>query len=42
MTNYMSVGVDARISLGFDKKRTKSRLGNKLRYGIEGIKKILF
>lgn len=40
MCNYFSVGIESRIGLGFDKKRTTSTIGNKIRYGIEGIKKL--
>lgn len=39
MSNYMSVGVDARIGLGFDKNRTSSAIGNKCVYCWEGFKK---
>ncbi len=38
--NYVSMGVDARVGLGFDKKRTKSQLCNKVVYACEGIKKL--
>ena len=37
--NYMSIGMDARIGLGFEKKRTKSTFYNKVRYAWEGFKK---
>jgi len=40
MCNYYSFGVDSRIGYGFDKGRTKSRLGNKVVYCWEGFKKI--
>ena len=40
MCNYFSVGVESRIGLGFDKNRTTSSFRNKLRYGIEGVKKM--
>lgn len=40
MCNYFSVGVESRIGLGFDKNRTKSTFRNKMRYGIEGFKKM--
>ena len=40
LVNYCSVGIDARIGVGFDKKRTKSRFFNKMVYGWEGAKKI--
>ncbi len=39
MCNYFSVGIESRVGLGFDKKRTTSTFGNKLRYVIEGVKK---
>lgn len=39
MSNYCSIGVDARIGYGFDKKRTKSQIGNKCVYAWEGFKK---
>lgn len=39
MCNYFSFGVDSRIGYGFDKGRTKSRLGNKCVYFWEGLKK---
>lgn len=39
MANYCSIGIDARIGLGFDRNRTKYRLVNKLVYAWEGIKK---
>lgn len=34
------MGVDARVGLGFDKKRTKSQLCNKIVYACEGMKKL--
>lgn len=40
MTNYFSVGLDARIGLGFDKRRTNYKACNKLMYCWEGFKKI--
>lgn len=40
MSNYCSIGVDARIGLGFDKVRTQSRCLNKVCYCLEGIKKL--
>jgi diacylglycerol kinase (ATP) len=40
MCNYFSVGVESRIGLGFDKKRTNSAFCNKACYGWEGIKKM--
>eukprot|EP01017_Pseudomicrothorax_dubius_P006532 TRINITY_DN11882_c0_g1_i5.p1 TRINITY_DN11882_c0_g1~~TRINITY_DN11882_c0_g1_i5.p1 ORF type:complete len:491 (+),score=82.96 TRINITY_DN11882_c0_g1_i5:70-1542(+) len=42
MSNYVSIGVDARMGLGFDKKRTRSAFLNKCVYGWEGFKKIFF
>lgn len=40
MSNYLSIGVDARIGYGFDKNRTESKFLNKICYCLEGIKKI--
>lgn len=40
LSNYMSIGVDARIGLGFDKNRTQSVSGNKCVYCWEGCKKM--
>ncbi len=40
MSNYFSVGSDARVGLGFDKKRTTSKCCNKCCYGCEGFKKL--
>ena len=40
MCNYFSVGIESRIGLGFDKKRTKSQFLNKAVYGWEGLKKL--
>ena len=37
--NYLSIGIDARIGVGFDKNRTKSRLCNMFMYACEGFKK---
>ncbi|EGR28292.1 hypothetical protein IMG5_179490 [Ichthyophthirius multifiliis] len=39
LSNYMSVGADARIGFGFDKNRTKSTCVNKMIYCWEGFKK---
>lgn len=39
MANYCSIGIDARIGLGFDKSRSSSRLMNKIVYAWEGMKK---
>lgn len=41
MSNYCSIGLDARIGYGFDKNRTESRTANKLVYGWEGFKKFV-
>jgi len=41
MCNYFSFGVESRIGYGFDKGRTKSRLGNKIVYFWEGLKKLV-
>lgn len=40
MSNYFSVGADARVGLGFDKNRTKTACCNKCCYGWEGLKKL--
>ena len=40
MCNYFSIGIESRIGLGFDKNRTTSTFLNKMRYGIEGVKKM--
>jgi hypothetical protein len=40
MCNYFSIGVESRIGLGFDKKRTESVCCNKCCYAWEGLKKI--
>ena len=40
MCNYFSIGIESRIGLGFDKKRTKSQFLNKAVYGWEGLKKL--
>ena len=42
MSNYMSIGICARIGFGFDKSRTSSKICNKLIYGWEGLKKFMF
>lgn len=41
LSNYCSIGIDARIGFGFDKNRTKNRMCNKIVYAWEGIKKFL-
>ncbi|CAK0858724.1 unnamed protein product [Prorocentrum cordatum] len=40
--NYFSVGLDARVGVGFDKLRAKSQVINKGVYALEGAKKLLF
>ena len=40
MSNYCSVGLDAKIGLRFEKNRTKSRFLNKLMYFVEGVKRL--
>lgn len=40
MSNYFSIGIDARIGYGFDKRRTASRHKNKCFYCWEGFKKM--
>lgn len=40
MSNYFSIGVDARIGYGFDKSRTGNRCCNKCVYCWEGFKKM--
>jgi diacylglycerol kinase (ATP) len=40
MTNYFSIGLDARIGLGFDKKRSNNKYLNRIRYCWEGLKKM--
>jgi len=41
MANYCSIGVDARIGLGFDRSRSTNRIVNKMIYAWEGIKKFI-
>ncbi len=41
MSNYSSIGIDARIGLGFDKSRSTNRYVNKIVYAWEGIKKFI-
>ena len=38
MSNYFSIGIESRVGLGFDKKRTESACCNKLVYFCEGLK----
>jgi len=40
--NYFSMGLDARVGVGFDKSRQTNRLLNKGVYAWEGTKKLLF
>jgi diacylglycerol kinase (ATP) len=40
MCNYFSIGVESRIGLGFDRKRTTSPFLNKVVYCWEGFKKM--
>eukprot|EP00931_Biecheleriopsis_adriatica_P095707 TRINITY_DN6931_c0_g1_i2.p1 TRINITY_DN6931_c0_g1~~TRINITY_DN6931_c0_g1_i2.p1 ORF type:complete len:509 (-),score=95.62 TRINITY_DN6931_c0_g1_i2:185-1711(-) len=40
MVNYFSFGQICRAGLGFEKRRTSSRIGNNLVYGWEGLKKL--
>lgn len=40
MSNYFSVGIDARIGLGFEQHRTTYRFCNLLVYCFEGFKKL--
>jgi len=42
MCNYVSIGLDARVGIGFDKRRQTNRLMNKGVYAWEGMKKLLF
>uniref|UniRef100_A0A7S4V475 Diacylglycerol kinase n=1 Tax=Alexandrium monilatum TaxID=311494 RepID=A0A7S4V475_9DINO len=42
MCNYFSMGLDARIGVGFDKNRQGGQAANKAVYGWEGTKKLLF
>lgn len=39
MCNYFSLGVESRVGLGFEKKRTGNAFCNKVVYGWEGLKK---
>lgn len=40
LSNYLSIGIDARIGFGFDKSRSNSRWWNKVVYCWEGFKKM--
>ena len=40
MVNYLSVGLDARIGLGFDRSRSDHVFLNKFVYFTEGLKKL--
>lgn len=40
MSNYFSIGVDARIGMAFDRKRTNSRAINNCIYCWEGFKRL--
>ena len=40
--NYFSTGVESRIGYGFEKNRTTNQLLNKIYYGTESFKKLLF
>jgi len=42
MCNYFSLGLDARVGIGFDKGRRKGQIQNKGIYAWEGTKKFLF
>lgn len=42
MVNYFSFGFSERAGIGFEKRRTTSKVRNVLRYSVEGIKKMLF
>ncbi len=37
MINYISMGEDARVGIGFDKKRTNTRCCNNVVYGLIGL-----
>lgn len=41
MANYCSIGIDARIGLGFDRNRSTNRFINKMVYAWEGLKKFV-
>ena len=38
MSNYFSIGVESKVGLDFDKRRTKAKLLNKLVYATQGLK----
>ena len=40
MCNYFSLGVESRVGLGFEKKRTGNAIRNKCIYFCEGLKKL--
>ncbi len=40
MSNYFSLGVESRVGLNFEKRRTNHYLTNKCCYGWEGVKKM--
>ncbi len=40
MCNYFSLGIESRIGLGFEKKRTNHAVTNKCVYAWEGLKKM--
>ena len=42
MANYFSLGVESRIGIGFDRRRTDNTTMNKVAYMWEGIKKLVF
>jgi diacylglycerol kinase (ATP) len=41
MSNYFSIGIESRVGYEFDKRRTKSRLSNKVVYAWIGAKRVL-
>ncbi len=40
MSNYLSIGIESRIGIGFEKSRTNSALKNKCIYVWESLKKM--
>ena len=42
MCNYFSIGLESRIGIGFDKNRTSNATCNKICYGWEGLKKMMY